>query len=104
MRRAAAVPDGAVTLAQFEPLVGSPFTLQLDDASCLTTQLIEARPGHYPGPEGRASFSLTFEAPPEPPLPQRIYRLQHAQLGSLDLFLVPVARSATGLHYEAVFG
>lgn len=98
------MPDGPVTLAQFEPLVGSSFTLQLDDATCLTAQLIEARPGQHPSTEGRAPFSLTLEAPHEPALPQRIYRLAHAQLGSLDLFLVPVARSATGLHYEAVFG
>jgi hypothetical protein len=101
---AAAVPDGAVTLAHFQPLVGSAFTLQLDDATRLSAQLIEARPGHYANPEGRAPFSLTFEGPHEPVLPQRIYRLGHAQLGSLELFLVPVARSATGLHYEAVFG
>jgi hypothetical protein len=98
------VPDGAVTLGHFQPLVGSPFTLELDDATRLTALLIEARPGHYAHVKGRAPFSLTFEAPPEPALPQRIYRLVHAQLGSLDLFLVPVARSATGLHYEAVFG
>lgn len=93
-----------MTLADFQPLVGSPFTLQLDNATHLTAELIEARPGHWPTPEGRAPFSLTFEAPHEPALPQSIYRLVHAQLGSLDLFLVPVARRATGLHYEAVFG
>lgn len=91
---------GAFTLDRFQPLVGSRFTLWLDDETRLPAQLIEARPG----PGGPPGFSLTFEAPPEPALPQHIYRLQHPQLDALDLFLVPVARTAAGLHYEAVFG
>ena len=91
---------GPFTLARFEPLVGSRFMLWLDDETRLPAQLIEARAA----PRSHTGFSLTFEAPPEPALPQQIYRLQHPQLEALDLFLVPVARSAAGLHYEAVFG
>ncbi|MCE4554148.1 DUF6916 family protein [Pelomonas cellulosilytica] len=97
------MPDGTITLAQFEPLVGSVFTLQLGEAGRLTARLIEAKPGQWAPPEGRAPFSLMFEAP-EPALPQRIYRLEHAQMGSMDIFLVPIARTATGVQYEAVFG
>lgn len=96
--------DNPFTLAQFQPLVGSHFTLRLDDAAALATQLVEARTGRGDGWGGRQPFSLTFEAPLEPVLPQRIYRLEHPQLDAMDLFLVPVARTATGLHYEAVFG
>ena len=92
------------TLARFEALVGSRFTLRLDDAAELPAQLIEARAGRGEAFNGRQPFSLTFEAPAEPPLPQRIYRLEHPQLDAMDLFLVPVARTAAGLHYEAVFG
>lgn len=92
------------TLARFEPLVGSRFTLRLDDAAELPAELIEARAGSGLAPDGRQPFSLTFEAPPAPALPQRIYRLEHPQLEAMDIFLVPVARTATGLHYEAVFG
>lgn len=103
MRRAA-VPEPAFTLARFEPLVGSRFTLRLDAAAALPARLIEARAGRHGAPGGQAPFSLTFEGPSEPALPQRIYRLEHPQLDAIDLFLVPVARSATGLHYEAVFG
>lgn len=98
--------EAVATLARFEPLVGSRFTLRLDDAAELPAQLVEARAGRAGlggGPDGRQPFSLTFEAPPEPALPQRIYRLEHPQLDAMDIFLVPVARTATGLHYEAVF-
>jgi hypothetical protein len=94
------VPEAAFTLARFAPLVGSRFTLRLDDAAELPAQLIDASAGRG----GAQSFSLTFEAAAEPALPQRIYRLEHPQLDAMDLFLVPVARTAAGLHYEAVFG
>jgi hypothetical protein len=50
-------------------------------------------------PNGRAPFSLVFQGDPELTLPQRIYRVEHAQLGALDIFLVPIARG----RYEAVF-
>ncbi|MFG6489715.1 DUF6916 family protein [Roseateles sp. BYS78W] len=96
--------EAGFTLASFEPLVGSRFTLRPDDTLELPAQLIEARAGRYGTEGGVQPFSLTFEAPAEPALPQRIYRLEHPQLDAIDLFLVPVARSAAGLHYEAVFG
>jgi hypothetical protein len=50
-------------------------------------------------PGGRAPFSLVFQGDPEPTLPQRIYRVEHPQLGALDIFLVPIAPG----RYEAVF-
>jgi len=36
-------------------------------------------------------------------LPQRIYRLQHAGLGTIDVFLVPIGRDVQGALYQAVF-
>lgn len=93
--------EAALTLACFEPLVGSRFALRLDGGAYLPARLVEARAG---APAGNRSFSLMFQAPAEPVLPQRIYRLEHPQVDAIDLFLVPVGRSAAGLHYEAVFG
>lgn len=96
--------EGGLTLARFQPLIGSHFTLQTDGSAPATARLVEARASGRAPPQGQPPFSLLFEAATEPALPQRIYRLTHEQLGALDLFLVPVARTATGLHYEAVFG
>ena len=59
--------------------------------------------GQRRGPTGRLPFSLEFLAPASDVLPQAIYRVDHAELGALDLFLVPVARDADGVRYEAVF-
>jgi hypothetical protein len=50
-------------------------------------------------PGGRAPFSLVFTGGPEPPLPQRTYRVEHERLGAMEIFLVPIAPG----RYEAVF-
>ncbi len=49
------------------------------------------------------AYSVEFTGPVEPALEQRIYRLEHETIGSVDLFLVPVAGDADGYTYEAVF-
>lgn len=52
--------------------------------------------------EGQVCFSLLFHNP-DTSLPQRSYRLTHARLGEIDLFLVPIQRKRDGVLYEAVF-
>lgn len=49
-------------------------------------------------------FTVTFTGPLEPQLEQRMYAIEHDDLGRFPLFLVPVAREAAGMRYEAVFG
>ena len=53
--------------------------------------------------ERNLAFSLLFHGPQSPFMPQSIYKLQHAELGTLEIFLVPVARDQDGFEYEAVF-
>jgi hypothetical protein len=60
----------------------------------------------------RAPFSVLFHGPLEPVLPQGSYRVEHEQLGTLELFIVPVGpdgprvpgQAPTAMRYEAVFG
>ena len=47
-------------------------------------------------------FSLYFTGP-DRYLPQHVYRIEHEQMGALDLFLVPVGKLDNGFRYEAVF-
>ena len=100
----------AFTVATFRPRLGETFRLGLPgEAQVVDLVLIEAtdlsqRPGG--GREGdrpRAPFSLVFRDPGGRHLPQRIYRLEHADLGAFDLFLVPIGPDAQGMRYEAVF-
>jgi hypothetical protein len=48
-------------------------------------------------------FSILFRGASSGFLPQRTYTLQHARLGEMSLFLVPVAQEEGFFIYEAVF-
>jgi hypothetical protein len=51
----------------------------------------------------REAFSLMFFGPNQPILPQCIYRINHPEMGGLELFLVPIGIVNGGMGYEAVF-
>jgi hypothetical protein len=76
--------------------VRGPTTLRL---SLTTVEALE----EPPWPVDRLPFSLMFSGPAAPIMPQGIYRLVHAELGSLELFLVPLQPDRDGARYEAVF-
>lgn len=91
-------------LSSYEPLVGDVFRLEFPDHPPLELTLVDAAPGPWQRPEGgKTAFRLEFSGPPQPLLGQHTYRLQHADLGAVDLFLVPVARDDESATYEAVF-
>jgi uncharacterized protein DUF6916 len=69
------------------PVAGTTTELRLDEVTTL-------------GPDG---FTLLFRGALPGWLPQRIYRLRHAALGELDIFLVPIGPDPQGFRYEAVF-
>jgi hypothetical protein len=48
-------------------------------------------------------FSLIFRGSRDFVLPQRIYQLEHEQLGAGALFLVPISANADAAEYEAAF-
>jgi hypothetical protein len=92
------VPDlEALTAADFSPHLRERFVLSASDDAALDVELVEVSGA------GARPFSLVFRGPGEPVLPQRIYRLEHPALGTLDLFLVPIGRQPDGVRYEAVF-
>ena len=66
------------------------------------TEVMGAENG-MPELEGTERFSLYFLGPGDFYLPQRIYRMEHDELGELDMFIVPVSKDKTGYRYEAVF-
>ena len=90
-----------LTLETFTPLQGDTFQLTGEGAAFDMT-LNSARGNGLSGSR-REQFSLYFLGPPEPIAPQAIYHLDHATLGGLDIFLVPVSRNADGVTYEAIF-
>jgi hypothetical protein len=84
-----------LTVDQFAALRGERFRIGAPpfEAELVEVTEIPREPG------GRAPFSLVFQGGPGAPLPQRIHRVEHAELGAMEIFLVPIAAD----RYEAVF-
>ncbi len=67
----------------------------------VTLQLTEVTPRR--ATQRQEIFSLMFCGPADRFLPQKMYRLQHEQLGEFDLLLVPVDQDKEGFICEAAF-
>ena len=88
----------SLTVADFEPLLHQRFRVDPGEHPGFEVELVKVTViAREPG--GRAPYSLEFAGGPSPPLPQRIYRVEHDALGALEIFLVPIAEG----RYEAVF-
>lgn len=92
------------TCATFSSRLGERFAVQVDGATSLDVEVVEARElGEAREEAARPPFSVIFQGPRQPVLPQRIYRFQHPDMGAFDLFIVPVGADQRGIQYEAVF-
>lgn len=60
---------------------------------------VEDRMPQSPGRQ----FAILFTGPLAPQLPQRTYRMRHAQQGDFAIFMTPTARTGTHMVYEACF-
>jgi hypothetical protein len=89
------------TLATFEPYVGEMFPIHDGDERLETTLIAAQAVGS--GGDGRDPFSVVFRGPPGVVLEQRIYRIDHPSMGTLELFIVPIGPDDSGMCYEAVF-
>ena len=91
----------AVTLATFEPCVGDTFAIEVPTGAIELVLAKASSAGDWPG--RRQPFDLRFRGPRERILEQAIYRLEHAELGALEIFIVPIGRDATSTTYQAIF-
>lgn len=48
-------------------------------------------------------FSLLFTGPDTPWLQQGTYKLQHAEMGEQEIFMVPLGPRAGKMQYQAIF-
>jgi len=94
-----------VTHAEFEERLDQDFRLHVDETQIIDLKLTSVDPrGPVESESGiRRPFSLVFEAHAGPLLPQRVYQVEHAVMGCLDLFLVPIGCEGERVLYEAVF-
>jgi hypothetical protein len=94
---------GNLTVDDFAPHIESAFRLQVPDGSPITVTLREATPVGPVDSARRAAFALLFAGPKIPALPQQIYALEHAVMGEMEIFLVPIGETGEERQYEANF-
>ncbi|WP_409993873.1 DUF6916 family protein [Roseateles koreensis] len=94
-----------LSLTHFSPFVGEHFgfSTAAEGPAQAHATLIEAALLTSPAFGARQPFHLIFEGPVESLLDQRTYQVRHAAFSGLELFIVPVGQSRSGIRYEAVF-
>lgn len=103
-RRARVLLMELLPIQRFAGAANQTFELSLG-GSAMTLTLVEVRPlpaRPFPGML-RDPFSLLFRSASALMLPQRIYRMTNATVGTLDIFIVPIGRDAAGVTYQAIF-
>ena len=96
----------SVSAETFLPHRGSEFEIREPGGDVVAViRLAEVRSlGQQPGAPRVDPFALEFSGPSQPALEQAIHRLEHQELGALEVFLVPTGLDPTGgRRYEAVF-
>lgn len=84
--------------ARFEAALDTRFEVELPGRA-LSLHLFEVTA--RPAPAGYEQYSALFRGPVTPLLEQATYVLRHPAFGDLPLFIVPVARDASTVTYEA---
>jgi hypothetical protein len=98
-----------LTVDVFQPRIGETFRIRPRPEHELEAELIEARaldggPSRASETPGRRTpFSLSFRTSLTAPLPQSIYEVAHDEMGSYEIFLVPVGPDGKGMVYQAIF-
>jgi hypothetical protein len=90
-----------VTKQDFEKALNTEFVLHATPEQTYSITLIQVHTSISSAVQD--CFSLVFLAPQDAPREQATFKLEHKQLGTLEIFLVPVKLDARGLRLEAVF-
>lgn len=86
----------------FETLDDKVFQIDLGEAGVVSATLEKTAGFDLDPEEGkRAPFSIFLRCAAEPV--QQVYQATHNELGTLELFLVPLEKNDDGVLFEAVF-
>lgn len=91
-----------VRCEEFAACLTQEFEIVFSDGT-LPLKLSEARPLGLRPESIREPFALTFVADRLLRLPQGIYKMRHATLDEMEIFLVQVAADRSSSTFEAVF-
>ena len=88
-------------LNSFSEHLNTKFRAHTTDDKCVELELIEAT--DLGSNARQEQFSMLFRGPLDTALDQRMYKIEHASLGSFDLFVVPIGKDQSGRNYEVIF-
>lgn len=96
--------------SDFTPYLNQVFRVRVEGTEPIDLELVEVtetgrgESAAAPGTGSRLPFSIHFLGPVSSRyLIQHTYRLEHEQMGALDIFLVPLGPEAGRMRYEAIF-
>lgn len=90
------------TVRTFSEHLGGAFRAYPEGSNPIDVELISATElGEEP--RGGRPFSIVFRGSGDVVLPQRTYRMEHADIGVFEIFLVPIGPDEKGPRYEAIF-
>jgi hypothetical protein len=93
-----------LTIDSFAPCLNQGFSIALEESALELTLVQTKRLPVTPFPGMlREPFSLRFRSASQTVLPQRIYPMRNAVIGEIEMFIMPIARDAAGVVYEAIF-
>ena len=95
--------DIQLTEAEFSKHVNTNFRVAVEPPVDLELTQIKSYLSKENEETGMERFSAFFSGPSDRYLDQKIYPIEHEQMGAFDLFLVPVSQDQNGFRYEAVF-
>ena len=89
----------------FVPYLHQAFRIRLAGVEPIDLELVSVTEADQPPqPGARRPFSLHFLGPVSSQyLIQHIYRLEHEEMGALELFIVPLGSEEGRMRYEAIF-
>ena len=85
----------------FAGLLHTKFRVVLDSPDLVELELVEVT--DLKVSDRQEEFTIMFVGAVNQFLGQGIRSLQHGQMGTIDLFLVPIGRDEAGFQYESVF-
>ena len=90
-----------MTAATFSEVLNTKFHFHLPSSDVVELELTKV--DELDSTPRQERFSLLFQGPLDQVLSQGMYRVEHNQLDTVDLFIVPIAKEETGMVYEAAF-
>lgn len=92
-----------LTVDRWRECLGQNFRARLGQDAGIDLKLTSATPLGAESGYQRQPYSLMFDGPLTPLLPQAIYPLQNESMGELGIFLVPLGPQGQAMRYEAIF-